>query len=93
MRAFVIGFLILSTLLGGAGAAFSQSVEIGPGGVRVNPDRPRVYEERRYDERRYDEDRPRYSRRGRGLCAELRAACEDGERGQGNCRRYRETCN
>jgi hypothetical protein len=32
----------------------------------------------------------------RGQCAELRAACENkdrlGERGEGNCRRYRETC-
>jgi hypothetical protein len=31
-----------------------------------------------------------------GDCAELRAACEQknqlGERGEGNCRRYRETC-
>ena len=88
MRSLVIGLLTVSTLFS-VGSALAQSFEVGPGGVRVYPDsRPRVYEERRYDE-----DRPRYSRRSRGLCAELRAACEDGERGQGNCRRYRETCN
>ncbi len=52
--------------------AFSQSIEIGPGGVRVDD-----------------------GRRG-GQCEELRRACENrdrlGERGEGNCRRYRETC-
>jgi hypothetical protein len=35
-------------------------------------------------------------RGGRGHCEELRRACEMkgelGERGEGNCRRYRETC-
>ncbi|MDN3625772.1 hypothetical protein QW694_22325 [Methylobacterium isbiliense] len=34
--------------------------------------------------------------RGGGYCRELRLACENkdalGERGQGNCRRYREEC-
>ena len=34
--------------------------------------------------------------RGGGQCEELRLACENkdrlGERGEGNCRRYRETC-
>nr|WP_084777602.1 hypothetical protein [Bradyrhizobium sp.] len=48
-------------------SAFSQSIEIGPGGVRM-----------------------------RGECEQLRQACENkdalGERGEGNCRRYRETC-
>jgi len=46
---------------------FAQSIEIGPGGVRVG-----------------------------GQCEQLRLACENkdrlGERGEGNCRRYRETC-
>ena len=54
--------------------AFSQAVEIGPGGVRIDDGR---------------------SRRG-GQCEELRRACENknrlGEQGEGNCRRYRETC-
>jgi hypothetical protein len=49
-------------------SAFSQSIEIGPGGVRF----------------------------GGGQCEELRRACENkdalGERGEGNCRRYRESC-
>ena len=49
-------------------SAFSQSIEIGPGGVRL----------------------------GSGECEQLRRACENkdmlGERGEGNCRRYRETC-
>ena len=35
-------------------------------------------------------------RRASGQCEELRLACENkgrlGERGEGNCRRYRETC-
>ena len=56
-------------------SAFAQSIEIGPGGVRM--------------------DDGRSSRRG-GQCEELRAACENrdrlGERGEGNCRRYREAC-
>ena len=51
-------------------SAFSQSIEIGPGGVRVD--------------------------RGGGRCEQLRLACENkdalGERGEGNCRRYREAC-
>jgi hypothetical protein len=55
-------------------SAFSQSIEVGPGGVRV------------YDGRS----------RGGGECGQLRRACENkdalGERGEGNCRRYRETC-
>ena len=53
-------------------SAFSQSIEVGPGGVRV------------------------YDGRGGGQCEQLRRACENkdalGERGEGNCRRYRETC-
>src|SRR4051794_36576424 len=53
-------------------SGFSQSVQIGPGGVRIDDGR------------------------GGGQCEELRLACENkdrlGERGEGNCRRYRETC-
>jgi hypothetical protein len=55
-------------------SGLSQSLEIGPGGVRVDDGR---------------------SRRG-GQCEQLRLACENkdrlGERGEGNCRTYRETC-
>jgi hypothetical protein len=55
-------------------SAFSQSVQIGPGGVRIDDGRGR----------------------GGGQCEELRRACENkdrlGEQGEGNCRRYRETC-
>jgi hypothetical protein len=54
--------------------AFSQGIEIGPGGVHID--------------RGHD-------REGRE-CEELRRAClhkdELGEEGEGNCRRYRETC-
>jgi hypothetical protein len=92
MRAFRVGLVALSAMLCGVGAAFPQSFEVGPGGVRVYPDGgpPRVYQERRvYEERpRYYEDRRDDGR----LCARLRAACEFGERGEGNCRRYRQTC-
>jgi hypothetical protein len=53
--------------------ALSQSVQIGPGGVRIDDGRGRG-----------------------GQCEELRRACENkdrlGEQGEGNCRRYRETC-
>ena len=89
----MIGLMALGVLVGGLGAATAQSLEVGPGGVRVYPDgRPRVYQERRvYEERPRYEERG-YGRRGGGLCAELRAACEYGERGEGNCRRYRRTC-
>ena len=54
--------------------AFSQGIEIGPGGVHIDPGRNRESRE----------------------CEELRRAClhkdELGEEGEGNCRRYRETC-
>ena len=54
--------------------AFSQGIEIGPGGVHIDRGRARK-----------DRD-----------CEELRLAClhkeELGEEGEGNCRRYRETC-
>ena len=59
---------------------FSQAVEIGPGGVEVDPGYP------------YHHGRS-VSRRD---CKELREACihkEDlGEQGRGNCERYRRLC-
>ena len=58
------------------GSAFAQVIEFGPGGLRVDDGRGR--------------------RGGGGQCEQLRLACENrdrlGERGEGNCRRYRETC-
>jgi len=67
MRKFALGAAAAAALLVIPISAFSQSIEIGPGGVRVG-----------------------------GQCDELRRACENkdalGERGEGNCRRYRETC-
>jgi hypothetical protein len=59
-------------------SVFSQSIQVGPGGVRVDDGRDR-------------------GRRVRGdMCRQLRAACLNkerlGEQGEGNCRRYRQTC-
>ena len=68
----------------------AQGISIGPGGVRVDDGRDRGYRE----ERDYGRERGRSSRRE--VCRELRQACmakdELGERGRGNCREYRETC-
>ena len=54
--------------------AMAQSIDIGPGGVRVD----------------------RGGRASSTQCEELRLACENkgqlGERGEGNCRRYRQAC-
>ena len=61
-------------------AAFSESVYIGPGGVRIGSSHHGYYN-------RYE---------GGGRCAELRQAClhkeQLGEQGMGNCQRYRATC-
>ena len=58
-------------------SSYSQGIEIGPGGVHIGDDRDRE------GSRRQD-------------CEELRRACEHkdelGEQGEGNCRRYRDTC-
>ena len=86
-------------------SAFSQSVEIGPGGVRLRggeceqlrracENKDMLGERGEGNCRRYRETCQRPVRRD--SCAELRQAClnkdELGERGEGNCRRYRETC-
>jgi hypothetical protein len=74
MRKFALVFAAMAALLVFPISAFSQSIQIGPGGVRVDDGRAR----------------------GGGQCEELRLACENkdrlGEQGEGNCRRYRETC-
>ena len=66
--------------------AFSQELEFGPGGVRIEPGFHEHHHEGRH------EGRASYG----GQCRELRAACmhkeELGEEGLGNCRRYRELC-
>ncbi len=63
-------------------SAFSQGVEFGPGGVRIEPGHRAPYYHGRYV--------------SRGECRELRRAClykeELGEEGRGNCRRYRALC-
>jgi hypothetical protein len=60
---------------------YSQQIEIGPGGVRID----RGGEGEGYRHRDRD-----------GGCRQLRWACEHkdelGDQGRGNCRRYRETC-
>ena len=83
MRIFAFAIMTLATVLSPT-AVSAQSIQIGPGGVRVYEDRPRIYEERP----RYYEER----RRGPGRCEQLRRECEYGERGYGNCRRYRDLC-
>ena len=54
----------------------SQGIEVGPGGVHIDSDRDR-------GGARHD-------------CEDLRKSClhkdELGEEGEGNCRRFRETC-
>lgn len=69
MRNCAYGVVAAAALLVIPISAFSQSIEIGPGGVRIG---------------------------GGGQCEQLRRACENkdqlGERGEGNCRTYRETC-
>jgi hypothetical protein len=73
----------------------SQSIEVGPGGVRVGHDR---WDSRRRDRMVHDrwESRRRDRMGGGGQCAELRRACLNkerlGEQGEGNCRRYRALC-
>jgi hypothetical protein len=56
-------------------SAYSEEIQIGPGGVHIDSDR---------DGSRHRE------------CEELRRACQhkdqSGEQGEGNCRKYRETC-
>src|SRR5262245_45851725 len=79
--------------------ALAQSIEIGPGGVRVG--RGECEELRRaceYQGVRCGRFREMCGGRSsrRESCRELRWACENrerlGEQGEGNCRRYRQTC-
>lgn len=99
-KALLATAFALSVLIPGASSAASvsevssQSVYVGPGGVGVE-----VHDRYRSERRRAREyGRDRYERRGGGdrTCARLRRACEfkgeRGERGEGNCRRYRQVC-
>jgi hypothetical protein len=76
MRMYALAAIVAAAALFPPVLAFSQGIEIGPGGVHIDPGRDR-------------EGR-------RGDCEELRRAClhkdELGEEGEGNCRRFRETC-
>jgi hypothetical protein len=76
-----ISFAIVLSSIGGllpSSAQAQPTIQIGPGGVRV------------------EDERDRRGRRRMGMCEELRAACLNkdrlGEQGEGNCRRYRQTC-
>ena len=82
MRTYALAIAVMA-LFAFPASAFSQviqapGIEIRPGGVGIGGD---------------DDLREGASRRE---CEELRRAClhkeELGEEGQGNCRRYRETC-
>jgi hypothetical protein len=75
MRMYALAIVAAAALFSPVPAS-SQGIEIGPGGVHIDPGR---------------------DREGRqGDCEELRRAClhkdELGDEGEGNCRRYRETC-
>ena len=74
MRLYALAAIVAAAALFPPVPAFSQGIEIGPGGVHIDRGRAR-------------EDRD---------CEELRLAClhkeELGEEGEGNCRRFRETC-
>jgi hypothetical protein len=80
MRTYALAIAAAAALFASAPAAFSQEIELGPGGVRVQP---------------FPHYQGRSVWRGR-RCEELRRACvykeELGEQGQGNCRRYRQYC-
>ena len=76
MRLYALAAIVAAAALFSSVPASSQGIEIGPGGVHIDSGR---------------------DREGlRGDCEELRRAClhkdELGEEGEGNCRRYRETC-
>jgi hypothetical protein len=108
MRKYVFGAAAAAALFIIPISAFSQSIEVGPGGVRVEgrggaqceqlrracENKDALGERGEGNCRRYRESCQRPVRRD--VCAELRQACLNkdqlGERGEGNCRRYRETC-
>jgi hypothetical protein len=84
MKMISAAAISLAVVLSSGGGFYSSdaqaqpSIQIGPGGVRV------------------EDERDRRGRRRMGMCEELREACLNkdrlGEQGEGNCRRYRQTC-
>ena len=81
MRAYAFA-IAAAALFAFPASAFSQGIEFGPGGVRIESPYYHGYYQGR-------------SASG-SQCRELRRAClhkgELGEEGQGNCRRYRQIC-
>ena len=81
MRTYALAIALMALF---AAPGFSQDVEFGPGGVRIEPGFHEHHEGRHEG----------WSMASH--CRELRAACmhkeELGEQGQGNCHRYREVC-
>ena len=80
MRTYILA-IATAALFAIPTAAFSESIYVGPGGIRIGPS---------YGHQRL------YNRYEGGRCAELRQAClhkeELGEVGMGNCQRYRAMC-
>ena len=85
MRTYILA-IATAALFAIPTAAFSESIYVGPGGVRIGPSHHRYYNryEGLYD--RYESER----------CRASRAACthkeELGKPGMGNCRRFHELC-
>jgi hypothetical protein len=105
MRKFALSLSAAATLFVVPIPAFSQSIEIGPGGVRVGrgdceqlrracENKDVLGEQGEGNCRRYRQACGGSARRD--TCGELRLACLNkdqlGEQGEGNCRRYRQTC-
>jgi hypothetical protein len=76
MRTYVLA-MVSAALIALPISAFSQAVEFGPGGVRINP------------YHRHHGYGAGECRELRQACLHKE---ELGEQGQGNCRRYREVC-
>lgn len=88
MNKLIIAAILVTAI---TGAANAQEFSVGPEGFGF-------HEHHRHWEggpRRWHPGGGHWEHRG-GQCRELRAACmhkeELGEEGQGNCRRYRESC-
>ena len=87
MRTYILA-IATAALFAIPTAAFSESIHVGPGGVKIGPS---------YGHHRlYNRYEGLYDRYESGRCKELRAVCthkeELSEQGMGNCRRFRELC-
>ena len=92
MRTYILAIILaiaIAALFAIPTTAFSESINVGHGGVRIGP--PSYGHHRLYN--RYEGLYDRYESE---RCRELRPACmhkeELGEQGMGNCRRFRELC-